>query len=177
MSRPVVGIDPSLTGTGIAVGLSLAETITTKPTGTDVRARLTRIRGIVADVLRIVPADALVVIEGPSFGREQPGLAHLRAGLWWSLVNDLCACGCTVAEVPPKTLKKFATGSGNASKSDMRMALFKRLGIDNPDDNQVDALWLREAGLHLVGDPDAIELPKTQLAALGGVRGQLPAGG
>lgn len=175
--RPVVGLDPSLTGTGIAAGLALASTVSTKPAGSDVAARLARLRHIVAAVLRVVPAGALVVIEGPSFGREQPGLAHLRAGLWWSLVNDLTASGCTVLEVPPKTLKKFATGKGTASKSDMRMALYQRFGVDNPDDNQVDALWLREAGLHLVGDPDAIALPKTQLAALGGVRGQLPAGG
>jgi Holliday junction resolvasome RuvABC endonuclease subunit len=173
----VVGLDPSLTGTGVAVGLALTSTITTKPTDPAIVARLARLRHIVAAVLRVVPAGALVVIEGPSFGREQPGLAHLRAGLWWTLVNDLAASGCTVLEVPPKTLKKFATGSGTASKSDMRMALFKRLGVDNPDDNQVDAIWLREAGLHLVGDPDAIALPKPQLAVIEGLRVQLSSSG
>jgi hypothetical protein len=57
------------------------------------------------------------------------------------------------------------------------MALFKRAELDLDDDNQVDAFWLRQVGMHLVGDPDAVDLPRTQLAALGGVRGQLPAGG
>jgi len=176
--RPVVGIDPSLTSTGIAHGRMATTTLHTKPCAEEIGPRLARIRFIVGAVLRLAQAGALVVIEGPSFAsREQAGQAHLRAGLWWSLVNDLTASGCDLVEVPPKTLKKFATGSGNASKSDMRMALFKRGGLDLADDNQVDAWWLREAGLHLLGDPDAIALPKSQLDALEGLRGQLPAGG
>lgn len=175
--RPVVGLDPSLTGTGFASD-GTTETITTKTTEATVIARLRRLRRIANNVLVLTPAGSLVVIEGPSFAsREQAGQAHLRAGLWWSLVNDLTASGCDLVEVPPKTLKKFATGSGNASKSDMRMALFKRGGLDLADDNQVDAWWLREAGLHLLGDPDAVALPKSQLDALEGLRGQLPAGG
>lgn len=176
--RPVVGVDPSLTGTGIAHGRVATNTIQTKPCAEAIGPRLARIRFIVHTVLLVTESGALVMIEGPSFAsREQAGQAHLRAGLWWSLVNDLTASGCDLVEVPPKTLKKFATGSGNASKSDMRMALYKRGGIDLADDNQVDAWWLREAGLHLLGDPDAVALPKSQLDALEGLRDQLPAGG
>jgi len=176
VTRPVMGLDPSLTGTGVALGLSLTSTISTKTTANTIPARLARINRIVTAVCQVLPERALVVIEGPSFGREQRGLAHLRAGLWWSLVGELAAAGCSVVEVPPKTLKKFATGSGAASKADMRMAAFKRFGVDNPDDNQVDALWLREVGLHLLHDPDAIDLPKAQRDAIEGLRVQLPTG-
>ena len=54
------------------------------------------------------------------------------------------------------------------------MALYQRAGLDIADDDQVDAWWLRQMGLHLLADPDAIDLPKAQLAVLAGVRGQLP---
>lgn len=172
--RPVVGIDPSLTATGVC-GAGLPFTVPTSPTGSGVRDRLARIRTITGHVANSTPWAALVVIEGPSFAAEKAGQAHLRAGLWWQLVATMDARGCDVVEIPPATLKKFATGRGNASKSDMRMALYQRFDFDLADDNQVDAWWLRQAGLHLLERPDAIPLPKDQLAALGGVRGQLPA--
>jgi hypothetical protein len=68
--------------------------------------------------------------------------------------------------VPAATLKKFATGKGNATKADMRMAWFQRAGFDVRDDNQCDALWLYEIGLHLLGDDTALPLPKAQTDAL-----------
>jgi hypothetical protein len=58
----------------------------------------------------------------------------------------------------------------------MRMAFYKRAGIDNPDDNQVDAWWLRQIGMHLVGHHDRIDLPATHLAGLAKVnRPHIPA--
>lgn len=44
--------------------------------------------------------------------------------------------------VPPTTLKKYATGSGNASKSVVMMSLLKRYGVEIPDDNAADAYVL-----------------------------------
>ena len=58
--------------------------------------------------------------------------------------------------VPPATLKKFATGRGNAGKPQMAVALTKILSADEVaqmDDNQVDAWWLRAVGLHVLGAP------------------------
>lgn len=67
--------------------------------------------------------------------------------------------------VPPATVKKYATGRGNATKADMRMALFQRTGTDERDDNQVDAAWLRFLGLDLLGCPE-VDMPKANRAAL-----------
>ena len=42
------------------------------------------------------------------------------------------------------TLKKFATGHGNAGKPDMIAAARLKLGFKGDDDNEADALWLLE---------------------------------
>jgi Holliday junction resolvasome RuvABC endonuclease subunit len=67
--------------------------------------------------------------------------------------------------VTAATLKKFATGRGTATKADMRMELYKRAGLDVRDDNQADAWWLRELGLHIL-DQQTISLPSKNLEAL-----------
>lgn len=41
--------------------------------------------------------------------------------------------------VPPKQLKKFATGNGNASKEDMKASALERWGEEFTDDNAADA--------------------------------------
>lgn len=168
--REVVGLDLSLTATGLATRDGVW-TIRTRSAVT-LAGRVDRLGKIGQDIFWRTPRGALVMVEGPSFG-SSTGQAHLRAGLWWVIVAGVTRSGMEAVEVPPKTLKKFATGSGNANKPAMRDALFRRTGMDLDDDNQVDAWWLRQAGLHLIGDPDAIPLPKSQLDAIRGVTSQL----
>lgn len=165
----VVGIDLSLTATGVAAGDGTLHAVTSKPPTQDTLAgRAARLDGIIDDILTTWPisAGALVVIEAPSLGQgARSGQVHERGGLWWSFVCWCFRCDITVTAIPPATLKKFATGSGVAQKADMRMALYKRAGLDIADDNQVDAWWLREAGLHLTGQP-TLNLPKTHVDAI-----------
>jgi len=171
----IIGIDPSLTATGIAMA-DRQETITSEPSGTSVMDRLSRIVTITSQVVTLIPHGSLVVIEGPAYEtRDRSGQHHLRAGLWWLLAADLADRSCALVEVSPSTLKKFATGNGAAAKPDMRMALYKRAGIDIADNNQVDAWWLRQIGLHLTEHATRIELPKLQLDALNKIHAQLPA--
>lgn len=160
----IVGIDPSLTGTGIAFGNRLM-TVGSKPAGTSLTARRERLTDLCRRIVETA-GPGTVIIEAPSLGQARQGGTLDRNGLWWLLVDELMGRGAVVVEVPPATLKKFATGRGNAPKGDMRMALFKRAGIDCGDDNQVDAWWLRQIGLHLTDDPDRLRLPQPQLAAL-----------
>lgn len=163
---PVVGLDPSLTGLGLATPEGLS-TISSKPAGDAIDARAQRIVTMADAVASRIPDDSLVVIEGPAYSRQLGAGHHLSAGLWWVLAVELAHRGHTLVEVSPSALKKFATGKGNATKADMRMALYQRTGLDLRDDNQADAWWLRQVGLHLIGDTlRAITLPKTHLAAL-----------
>ncbi len=78
---------------------------------------------------------------------------------------ELWRRGLPVAEVPPSSVKKYATGKGNATKPDMRVALLQRAGIDERDDNRVDAWWLRSAALDHYGEP-VVAMPRIHREAL-----------
>ena len=161
---PVVGLDPSLRATGLALPDGELLTITT-PSCSTLDDKIERVRHVVGKVGVRSRIAALVVIEGPAFGMNNKA-THELAGLWWSLVVRLAEQGNQIAVMSPGQLKKFATGNGNAKKPDMRMALYQRAGLDIRSDDEVDAFWLRQAGLVRQGHPDALSLPKTQTAVL-----------
>lgn len=161
----VVGLDPSLRATGIALPDGTLHTIT-QDSQTTLPDRVARLRRILGQVTQLVPPHSLVMIEGPALGMGNKA-THELGGLWWCLVVRLAEMGCTPVVVGIQQVKKLATGRGTGvSKADMRVALLRRTGRDVPDDNQVDAWWLREAGRQLVGHPDALTLPQAHLEAL-----------
>jgi len=174
-TRPVVGIDPSLTGTGLAYGGESEKILTAK--ASTVRGQLQRMNTIASRVALHVPDGALVVMEGPALGRGAQAWHHVLGGLWWILAATVTNRGATLVEVPPKTLKKFATGNGNADKAAMCAAWFEHTGQAITDHDRADALWCRQVGLHLVGAGEVLALPPRQLAAAEGLRDQLPTTG
>lgn len=167
MMPPILGLDPSLRATGLALPDGELVTIKT-PSCATLSDKVERVRHIVGRVGVQAKIGALIVIEGPAFGMSNKA-THELAGLWWALVVRLSEQGNQVAVVGPGQLKKFATGRGNATKADMRMALYQRAGLDVPDDNQADAWWLREAGRNFLGHPEALRMPAAQFGVLGGV--------
>ncbi|MFV2094856.1 hypothetical protein ACFHW1_05105 [Micromonospora sp. LOL_014] len=166
MSAPrVVGLDLSLASTGIAVG---HWTFSIKPGDRRDLARLEYLRdAVLAYVIDNSPD--LVVVEGPSYGSARGAQAghHERAGLWWLVRMAITggAGGWPLAVVPPATLKLYATGKGTADKPAMAVAAYKRLGIEGVSDDEVDAAWLRAAGMDHLGHPLAV-MPAAQRAAL-----------
>lgn len=174
MSPRVIGLDLSLTSTGIAdfthlPGQVVTKTIRSKPSGDttlDMHTRLTRIVHEVAEYLLYMgPHPALIVIEGPSYGSKGNAL-HQIAGLWWLAVDRIIGHGYPIAVVPPSVLKKYATGRGNADKTAMAVALANRWGGNElRDDNQVDAWWLGAAGRDHLGLP-YVKVPQAHREAL-----------
>lgn len=158
----VIGIDPSLTGTGIVIGETRL-TVHTDSSGPD-GARLARIYGIV--VASCDTSTRLAIIED----LPTHGMGAGKTGMAQGVVRlALHAAHVPYVSVPPATLKKYATGSGNAGKADMRMALYQRAGLDLRDDNQVDAYWLMALGYQLLAQP-LITVPAAQVKALAKLR-------
>jgi hypothetical protein len=166
-------LDLSLSSTGLADSWPVIrmDAISTPPAGDEVPARRERLyvirRGIWSIITRHSIVPDLIVVEGPSYGSDG-AKAWDRAGLWWLVVESFLEfrpVAIPVGVVPPTTLKKYATGKGNATKPDMRMALFQRAGIDERDDNKVDAWFLAAMGLDHLGCPP-VDMPKAHRAAL-----------
>jgi hypothetical protein len=164
MTAPlVVGLDLSLTATGIAYGDGHGTTTTIGGPATHGDRRLL---GIAAHVRKLALGAHLAVIEDLPTHAQAAGITGMVHGAVRLILIQL---GVRYALVPPATLKRYATGRGNAGKPEMAVASFKRAGLEFTDDNQCDAWWLRAAGLDYLGHP-IVALPADQRAALLRVR-------
>ena len=159
----VIGIDPSLTATGIAHSSGHLSTVKTKPKHKD--GRLFDIYSAIDDeawrASKSIGPPPVAVIEDLPKQAMGAGITGMVQGV---VRLALIEYNIPYVKIPPATLKKFATGKGNADKQAMRAAWFAFSGWDNADDNQVDAAFLRQIGLHLQGF--TVKLPQEQLAAV-----------
>lgn len=82
-----------------------------------------------------------VNIEGYSFGSKGSAVfdvAELGGIVRWHLRK----CGYTYHVVSPSTLKKAATGKGNADKGAMLAAAIRKRAYEGSDHNEADAIHL-----------------------------------
>lgn len=133
----VVGVDPSMTSTGVfVIGPTIRfERVQSKADDTSLRTRMDRLRSMAVRVREAVGDDVdLIVMEGPAYGSNN-AKTHEMAGYWWLVVHVLDKVA-PIAVAQPGTVKKFATGSGTAGKDEMLAAAieaFPALGIRNND--------------------------------------------
>lgn len=160
MVPTIIAFDLSLRGTGVARADGGTHRISPKGAGA---ARLAELRDAVLGCATMPWAD-LIVLEGLALRANGGGHAEL-AGLHALIKVALWEREQTFVEVPPATLKKAATGRGNAPKPDLRAELIKRGGIDLADDNECDAWWLRYAALHHYGHAP-FDVPQTHRDAI-----------
>lgn len=151
-----VGIDPSLTCTGIAVidrGTITTCRARTHDNGSGVLDRRLRIREAVARTLTFIPPRVDVsVIEVPN-AQHQFGALRERIAVYYFLVDQLAVRG-PVVEVGPKQRAKLAAGNGNADKKTVLAAMRATYPDERiPDDNVADALALAAAGAAWLGHP------------------------
>lgn len=153
----VVGLDLSLSSTGIANDAG-ARCVRVKSTG------MQRLHEIRSQVLIACQTADVVMIEGYAI-HAKFGHVHERAELGGLIRYGLWRLGIPFAEVPPMSLKLFATGRGNAKKEDVLAAAIRRLGYQGSSNDETDALWLRAMALHFYG-VEAVDLPKPHYKAL-----------
>lgn len=171
----VLGLDLSLTGTGVASSLGWCRAvgytdsknpITKLPHAT----RLNAMRGVRNGVIAQIGRPDLAVIELPAPSRSGGG-AHERAWLWWEIYEYLIANDIPVGLMSIGQLKLYATGKGNADKKVVvdqvarRWPAWETLG----NDNCADAVALMAAGLDWLGERLAV-VPKRNWDALAGVQ-------
>lgn len=154
-----IGIDQSLTGFGLSF-INMADAtaydvwVYTSPySGVQ---RLADIRQWMVDKLRLSEVGYRihdVAMEGTVLASHSALVlgelaALVKLTLWdWDKTTPL--------QIPPMTLKKYASGKGTSKKQEMMMQIYKRWGAEIPDDNAADAYALARlaAGMNI----DAIE--------------------
>lgn len=166
----VVGLDLSLTSTGMSDG------ITHGAIGTGPEMSLEeRLHVILCSVMAFVrqsprvpalrPLADLVVIEGGAFSRgAQSKAAEDLSGLRLLVRYELWTQAVPFAIVSPTALKKYTTGDGRASKQQMVAALSERHGADlssvkvkDGRYDQADGLGLAAMGYDHIGQPLAAD--------------------
>lgn len=171
MNPVVIGIDPSLTGSGIASSNGWCERVglpdvTTKSLG----ERIVAVDYLVNQVITLVARPALVCIEVPAFSRAGGGALE-RGSLWWLIARRLHRDEIPVAEIFNGQRMRYATGKGAASKGAIVDAVARRWPQfeTGGDDNLADAAVLAAMGADRLGVPLA-PMPATHRKALEAVR-------
>lgn len=169
----IAAFDLSLTESGVATWIDGRLTVGTLKPGT--RRGMDRLAWIRRQVLLQSKDADLVVLESYSYGAKGSAFLSLaelggviRLALWETLPTGY-------RDIPPATLKKFATGKGNAKKEDVLAAAIRRLGYAGSNHNEADARWLLEIGLRLAGLQGTAAIPQLQLDALKELRAKLSA--
>jgi Holliday junction resolvasome RuvABC endonuclease subunit len=158
----VIGLDLSLTGTGVASNLGWADVIT--PGARRGHPRLHHLRAEIVDRCKNA---TLVVVEGPAYGAKGDAY-HQLAGLWWLITHALWDRDTPTAIVPPANLKRYATGRGVAGKDDIMREVSRRFPWFGGGNNAADALVLAAMGAEHLGHP-MVAMPQAHRAALAGV--------
>ena len=141
----VLGIDPSLTSTGWAIGAEEGITIGRIRCG-ELRGfqRLRAIHEEVEGLLRDCQPD-LVVYEGYAMGKFL-GKAFDRIELSGVLKYSIWGRKIPLLVVPPSSLKLFLTGNGRAEKEDMMREASRLYGRLIRNSDEADALGLMVMG-------------------------------
>jgi len=143
----VMGVDPSLTCTGVVVLNNdevISERVSSKARGI---FRAIEIADRIAELI-LIHKPNVAYIEGYSFGST--GQALYQIGELGGLIRErFCEIKGNFEvvpfdwqEIPPAQVKKFCTGKGNTKKEDMKLHAYKRWGIELRTNDEIDAFVL-----------------------------------
>lgn len=142
MTELVLGIDPSLTATGLVVfdgeKIVKQELLSSKLKG------ISRVIDLEQKFIKFMTENkvSLVCIEGYAYGMTDGSMLASLGELGGALRMYMEKAGVRYLNVSPGTLKKFVTGKGNSKKQLMLMFTLQRWGIPFTDDNLCDAYGL-----------------------------------
>jgi len=151
---PVIGIDPSFRGCGVSDGAHHL-VVKTEPQDTDpnqaaaITRRRREILAAIADWMNVHhpnAEDVVLYIEAPAFGQASQAshlyeLGWLMHGFHHTLHHLISGDIVKVVEVSTTALRKWATGKGNTPKDGMKLAVYKKFGIEFEQDPGCDKLF------------------------------------
>lgn len=114
----------------------------------------------------------VVAVEGPSL--HSKGAAGMIAA---AEVRGVCRLAVSLThperddpwvEVAPASIKRYATGKGNANKDVVKAECRKRLPWNGESDDEADAVWLW-ALTHAALDQPVVDVPKANQTAIAAV--------
>lgn len=159
----VIGLDLSLTRTGIAIyrdgQMLTTSTQSTPEGGKSYDARNRRIVSLTLSIMRWIRANTdgidLAVIEGPILHGPQTGSFFDRAQLWGFVYSQLrsTAWRVPVAVVNNQTLKAWATGkAGPTATKDAMLSAAREYWPRIPNHDEADSSWLACLGAAQLGE-------------------------
>lgn len=158
----ILGIDASISGPGFAILNKKENSIvfcTQKLTDKKATHNYSRQKEFYLKVVNYINTvkPENVFIEGYSYASTTAAydMGEL-GGLLRMLMEDYKELGIHTTLVPPKTLKKYAAGSGNANKELMLLNIYKRWSIECRDNNEADAVGLCMYGYNQLTGKDLI---------------------
>lgn len=163
----VMGIDPGLAATGLAVVTGASQKVSgysygvirTSP-GQPVSLRLLKIFNEIREAVEAKKPD-LIVVEGIYTLSRHPRSSILLGKASGAILAAGALSGVTVEEVAVREAKKVLTGNGSASKAQLERAVRERLGRSQAISpaHASDALALALVGLFRGNSPLARILP------------------
>lgn len=164
----IIGMDPSMTATGICDWKGGTLTVKTVAKQKDNRLRVVnRAVGFAArSSLTFGEPVALAVVELPPPGLKGvaiPAMHMVQAAVRMALMD----AGVPYAVVNPQYVKAYAGWAKN-DKEAMARAAYDAAGVEFEDDNQCDAWWLRQMAMDHYGQVDlmSVRVSATQRAWL-----------
>lgn len=145
----IIGLDLSLTNTGYVIlnceGVILESgVIKSKKNGVKRLAEISETIGALVDMNNI----AFAIIEGYAFS-PNGGRSFSIGELGGVIKSDLHDYYVPFYVVAPTSLKKFATGKGNAPKSHIEKEVYKRWNVEFKTEHEIDAYVLARIGLSI----------------------------
>ena len=147
-----IGIDLSLTGTGVVVldddGNLLEKHLISTSSKQTIEERILKIANTIKEITNQYKL-CTFFIEGLSFGSRGQKMLELAALHYFVRIDVYCSHH-VYHVIPPTKVKKYITGKGNCEKNLMLLKAYKKWNIEFEDDNVCDAFCMAKYGYEVI---------------------------
>lgn len=154
----IIGIDLSLTSTGVCRMWDNGKDVKTEAIKPDPWLLIYSRQEVIMRGLQLYMNDQVVIEDFAGFISSSFGKIAALHGLVRFMAYK--KTGLVPILVSPTTLKKWIAGSGGAKKEDVKLAIYKKYGMEFKTDDEADAFALADFGWHLLSMPPRRKLLK-----------------